>query len=174
MLQRQARTGESYNLVSAWRQRKGSHHRDEDFCSRVSALALCNNGLLVKELGQCTTSFCKNKSTFKARVEYLFPQWFLFDIFTTLTIAITGHPAFDLSILKVTTGGPDTLRLIKANDLKSIQLRFSKGEASPQDVYENVFTALYVGRPDTQFGTPQYSLYSVLICGSLAGSCTRI
>jgi len=68
-----------------------------------------------------------------------------FDILATLTIAITGHPPFNLSIMKFTTGGPDTLRLIKAIDLKSIQLRFSKGEASPQDVYENVFTALYVG-----------------------------
>ncbi len=91
---------------------------------------------------KCTSSLCKSRSL---KVQYFFPQWFLHDTLATLTIATSGAPAFCLNVTRLRAGGPDILRLIKSNDLRSLQLLYSTGSGCPRDVFNNDQTALHVG-----------------------------
>ena len=113
------------------------------FDALLGTLFMGYTGSRIRFAEKCTSSLCKSRSL---KVQYLFPQWFLHDTLATLTVATSGAPAFCLNVTRLRAGGPDILRLIKSNDLRSLQLLYSTGSGCPKDIFHNGQTALHVGR----------------------------
>ena len=93
---------------------------------------------------KCTASECKGNGSFKIKVEYLFPLWFLLNVSARIMISSTGDPALCLTVIRARTGGSDMWRYIKSNDLGSLQAMYGSGRGSPNDIFESGRTALYV------------------------------
>ena len=104
----------------------------------------CSTVILSK---RCSTPLCKRDAPFDARIEYTFPYWFLYKVCAALSVTSTGGPALCLRITRNRPGAADFLRFVKSNDIRSFQVLFSAGKASPIDVYERGQTALFVSHP---------------------------
>ena len=92
----------------------------------------------------CTTSECKGNGSFRVKVEYLFPLWFLLSVSARIVISSTGDPALCLSVIRARTGASDIWRYIRSNDLESLQSLYSSGRGSPNDIFEFGRNALIV------------------------------
>ena len=112
------------------------------FDALLGTLFMGYTGSPIRFAEKCTSSLCKSRSL---KVQYFFPQWFLHDTIATLSIATSGAPAFCLSVTKIRAGGPEIRRLIKSNNLRSLQLLYSTGSGCPRDVFYTGQTALHVG-----------------------------
>ena len=122
-------------------------------------------GLPTRPSIKCMSTFCNRNPSFGARVEYVFPHWFLSNTLAILTISNTDQPALCLSITTF-QGDADVFRHIKSNDLKGLQLLYSTGLGSPRDVCSHGRTALLVRFVSIAWQFPTYhhrfsaSLYS--------------
>ena len=104
---------------------------------------------------RCSNLSCKRDAPFDGRIEYTFPDWFLYNVCAVLSLSSNGDPALCIRITRARSGGPDIARLVKNNDIRGLQALYSAGKASPVDVYEAGQTALSVSHPslpDIQFG----------------------
>ena len=103
---------------------------------------------------RCSQVSCKRDPPFDGRIEYTFPDWFLYNVCAALSVSSTGDPALCLQITRARSGGPDIRRLVKNNDIRGLQALYTARKASPVDIYVFGQTALSVSRPslpDIQF-----------------------
>lgn len=113
----------------------------------LGVLFIGYNCSTVRPSERCSNSSCKRDAPFDARIEYTFPYWFFYNVCAALSVTSTGNPALCLRVIRARSGGSDTLRLVKSNDIRGLQALYSTGKASPIDVYQLGQTDLFVSHP---------------------------
>ena len=102
-----------------------------------------------RPLQNCTEKSCKNKTDFRAHVDYYFPSWFLRRMLSCV-YTLSNEPSVSLTMRRVVPASAEIFRLILLDDVDGLRRLFASGSASPNDLLHPTGTsALHVSSNST-------------------------
>lgn len=141
-----------------------------DFVSQVLGKMMVTYTDIPNFTPQCNQSQCKKRRRFPSlRMSYYFPRWFWGRMVTT-HLAYTARDGLELHRLRtprIIPTGSKLFTLTQKGDLEAIRSLFTQGLASPYDIDQDGFSALWVRtvrsslNPTLRFLNPELQIKKV-------------